>query len=147
VFLNVRGREPEGVIAPADYERERSTLAERLENLRGPNGEPLGTRVFTPQQLYHKVRGVAPDLLVYFGDLAWRSIGTVGSGAIYTTENDTGPDDANHAQHGMFIFYDPRKPGGGQYLEGVQIYDILPTLLAHYGVDAPTELRGRIRGW
>ena len=38
-----------------------------------------------------------PDLFVYFGDLRWRSVGTVGTGQIHTFENDTGPDDANHA--------------------------------------------------
>lgn len=144
VFLNVRGREPQGLIAPADYERERTALAERLRILPGPDGRPLGTRVFTPQQLYRRVRGVAPDLLVYFGDLAWRAVGTLGSGEIYTRENDTGPDDANHAQHGLFISFDPQRPGGGQRVEGAQIYDILPTLLARYGMTAPAGLRGRV---
>lgn len=143
VFLNVQGREPQGVIPLADYERERETLAAKLCALPGPDGQPLGTRVFTPQQLYQRVRGVAPDLLVYFGDLAWRAVGTVGSGGIYTRENDTGPDDANHAQHGLFIWYDPQRPGNGNSIEGTQIYDILPTLLARYGIPAPAGLRGR----
>jgi predicted AlkP superfamily phosphohydrolase/phosphomutase len=146
VFLNVRGREPEGTIAPADYERERSALAARLAALPGPDGEPLGTRVFTPQQLYRAVRGVAPDLIVYLGDLAWRSVGTVGGGALYTRENDTGPDDANHAQHGLLIYHDPARPGGGRVIEGASLYDILPTLLARYGVAAPPGLRGRDLG-
>ncbi|MBC8077707.1 MAG: alkaline phosphatase family protein [Chloroflexales bacterium] len=143
IFLNVRGREPQGVIAPSDYERERATLAERLRALPGPDGQPLGTRVFTPQQLYRAVRGVAPDLIVYFGDLAWRSVGTLGGGQIYTQENDTGPDDANHAQYGLLIMADPANPGGGRTLEGAQIYDVLPTLLARFGVAAPQGLRGR----
>ncbi len=130
IFMNVRGREPEGAIAPAEYERERAALAERLSAMPGPAGLPLGNRVFTPQQLYRSVRGVAPDLIVYLGDLAWRAVGTVGGGALYTVENDTGPDDANHAQYGLMIFYDPQRPGNGRYVEGAQIYDVLPTLLA-----------------
>ncbi len=144
VFMNVRGREPEGVIAPVEYERERAALAERLRAMPGPGGQPLGNRVFTPQQLYRSVRGVAPDLIVYLGDLAWRAVGTVGGGALYTVENDTGPDDANHAQHGLMIFYDPQRPGNGRYVEGAQIYDVLPTLLARYGVAAPIGLRGKV---
>ncbi len=146
VFLNVRGREADGTIAPADYERERAALAERLRAIPGPDGAPLGNRVFTPQQLYRKVRGVAPDLIVYFGDLGWRAVGVVGSGQLYTAENDTGPDDANHAQHGLFIFADPQRPSGGRF-EGAQIYDVLPSLLAHYGVAAPEGLRGHVVGW
>ncbi len=92
------------------------------------------------------MRGVAPDLIVYLGDLAWRAVGTVGGGALYTVENDTGPDDANHAQYGLMIFYDPQRPGNGRYVEGAQIYDVLPTLLARYGVAAPAGLRGKVLG-
>lgn len=144
VFLNVQGREPQGVIALADYEKERTELAQRLEALTDPDGNSLGTRVFKPQQIYQKVRGVAPDLIVYFGELAWRSIGTVGNGSLYTTENDTGPDDANHAQQGMMIFYNPRKPANGQLIQNAQIYDILPTLLAQSNIAAPPGLRGKV---
>ncbi len=144
IFLNVRGREPEGVIPPSEYEHERTLLAERLRAMPGPDGQPLGNRVFTPHQLYRSVRGVAPDLVVYLGDLAWRAVGTVGGGAIYTVENDTGPDDANHAQHGLLIFHDPMKPGDGQYLEDAQIYDVLPTLLARYDIITPAGLRGKV---
>jgi predicted AlkP superfamily phosphohydrolase/phosphomutase len=144
IFMNVRGREPEGIIPLTEYERERTALAERLRALPGPDGQPLGNRVFTPQQLYRSVRGVAPDLIVYFADLAWRSVGTVGSGELYTMENDTGPDDANHAQYGMMIHYDPLRPGNGQRIENAQIYDVLPTLLNYYGIEAPTGLRGKL---
>jgi predicted AlkP superfamily phosphohydrolase/phosphomutase len=144
IFLNVRGREPEGIISPVDYERERTALAEQLRAMPGPDGKLLENKVFTPQQLYRSVRGVAPDLIVYFGNLAWRSVGTVGGNDLFTTENDTGPDDANHAQYGMFIYYDPKHAGHGTTIEGAQIYDILPTLLTRYNVQQPSRLRGKV---
>ena len=143
IFLNVQGREPEGVIPLADYERTRSKLADRLRAMTGPDGRPLGNRVFTPQELYRSVRGVAPDLLVYFGDLAYRALGTVGGADLFSAENDTGPDDANHAQYGLFVYVDPQRPAAGTVIEGAQIYDVAPTLLARFGVAAPTGLRGR----
>ena len=143
IFLNVRGREPHGAISPAHYEQEREELAERLRAMVGPDGQPLGNRVFTPQGLYQTVRGIAPDLIVYFGDLAWRAIGVVGGGERFPVENDTGPDDANHAQHGLVVIADPAHPGQGQLLEGAQIYDILPTLLTRFGLSAPADLRGK----
>jgi predicted AlkP superfamily phosphohydrolase/phosphomutase len=144
IFLNVRGREPEGTIAPSAYERERTALAERLRAMNGPDGQPLGNRVFIPQHIYRSVRGVAPDLIVYFGDLAWRALGTVGGDELYTTENDTGPDDANHAQYGLFIYYDPQQPGKGRRIDNAQIYDILPTLMHRFQLPAPVGLRGKI---
>src|SRR5205807_9716480 len=79
LFLNVKGREPQGIVEPADYERTRDEPAERLEKMTGPDGEVLGTRVIKPQDVYAEVRGVAPDLIVYFGDLEWRSVGTLGA--------------------------------------------------------------------
>ncbi len=142
IFLNVRGREPQGIIPPMEYERVRADLAARLEAMPGPDGHLLGNRVFIPQHLYRTVRGVAPDLIVYFGNLAWRAVGTVGGNGIFTQENDTGPDDANHAQHGLFIWRDPQRPGGGRRLDNVQIYDILPTLLRRFNIAIPEGLRG-----
>ncbi|WOD42009.1 alkaline phosphatase family protein [Nodosilinea sp. E11] len=82
--------------------------------------------------------------MMTFDDLAWRSVGSVGTGGLYTIENDTGPDDANHAPLGLMIFYDPKAPQGGQVLEGAQLYDLLPTLLHRYGIDPPAGLRGKV---
>jgi predicted AlkP superfamily phosphohydrolase/phosphomutase len=144
IFLNVKGREPQGTISLADYEKERSLLAKKLETLPAPSGQSLNVQVFKPQQIYQKVRGVAPDLIVYFDELAWRSVGSVGGGALFTTENDTGPDDANHAPYGLMIFFDPKHPQEGQVIEGAQLYDILPTLLARYNIPAPKGLRGKV---
>ena len=90
------------------------------------------------------MRGRAPDLIVYFDDLAWRSVGSVGINALHTVGNDTGPDDANHAPLGLMIFYDPQAPRAGQVMAGAQLYDILPTLLHRYGIEAPPGLRGRV---
>jgi predicted AlkP superfamily phosphohydrolase/phosphomutase len=143
IFFNVKGREPQGCLTMPEYEGFRQQLAAELSTLTGPQGEPWQNQIHIPQQTYQRVRGVAPDLLVYFDHLAWRSIGTLGHGSLYTTGNDTGPDDANHAQYGLMIFYDPRHPQGGKVLDNAQIYDILPTLLHRYGIERPGDLRGK----
>ena len=62
-----------------------------------------GTRVYRPEDLWNERRGIPPDLIVYFGDLAWRSNGSLGHGRHWTFDNDTGPDDANHAKDGLWI--------------------------------------------
>jgi predicted AlkP superfamily phosphohydrolase/phosphomutase len=143
IFMNVQGREPNGVIAPADYERERDELARRLIAIPGPNGQDIGTRVFKPEEIYHQVNNVAPDLIVYFGDLAWRSVGSLGLDSIYTFENDTGPDDANHAQQGLFILSDPARDLGGRRLQA-QIMDVAPTVLHYLGEPIPADMQGKV---
>jgi predicted AlkP superfamily phosphohydrolase/phosphomutase len=142
VFLNVEGREPQGVVKREDYERVRDELVERFKAIPDHNGKDIGTQVFKPQDIYRKVRGVAPDLIVYWGNLDWRSVGSFGHGGIYTFENDTGPDDANHATNGLFILYDPRQPGSGREITGKQLMDVAPTILDLMKVPAPHDMQG-----
>jgi predicted AlkP superfamily phosphohydrolase/phosphomutase len=143
VFLNVRGREPEGIVPAESYEAVRDELADKLRAIPHPQGGDLGTKVFKPQEIYRAVNGAAPDLMVYFGDLLWRSVGSLGYGGIYTYENDTGPDDCNHAQYGMFILYDRQQKGNGAQVSGAQLMDVTPTLLELFGIQVPPEVQGR----
>lgn len=145
VFLNVAGREPQGIVPAAAYEQTRDELAAALAAIPGPAGERLNTTVFRPEAIYQEVSGIAPDLLVYFGDLRWRAVGTLGHGRHYTFENDTGPDDANHAVDGMFILYDPQARGLGR-IDGRQLMDIAPTLLERLGLPIPPQMQGQVIG-
>jgi predicted AlkP superfamily phosphohydrolase/phosphomutase len=141
LFLNVKGREPNGVIEPSKYEAMRDELKAKLEAMLDDQGQPLGTRVFKPQEVYRSVRNVAPDLIVYFGNLSWRSVGMLGTGAVHTFENDTGPDDANHAEYGIIIL---REPNGarGVKLEGAKLLDVSGMILDRFGLrDANAERR------
>jgi len=142
IFLNVRGREPEGTVAPEDYERVRDDLARKLEAIPDQNGDPIGTRVYKPEELYEQVGGVPPDLIVHFGDLLWRAVGTIGGAeGIHTFENDTGPDDANHAQDGLLIMAGPGIEPGPR--AGMHLLDVAPTVLELLGLPAPSGMRGR----
>jgi len=138
--LNVEGREPEGIVAAAEYESVRNELIDRLEALPGPDG-PIGTRVHRPEDLWRERRRIPPDLVVYFGNLAWRSNGSVGHGRYYTFENDTGPDDANHASQGVFVAAGPGVAAGR--VEDLSLTDVAPTILKCFEIPAPDGMRGR----
>jgi predicted AlkP superfamily phosphohydrolase/phosphomutase len=141
VFFNVKGREPNGVIDPADYERFRDDVKARFEATTDEHGRLLGTDVYKPQDIYREVRNVAPDLIVHFGGLYWRSIGGVGYPGIHIQENDTGPDDCNHAQFGSFVLAGPNVPFNDE-LQGVGLLNIGPTLLELAGYDVPSTMQG-----
>ena len=89
-----------------------------------------------------EVRPFEPDLIVVFGDLLWRSVGTVGgSEGVHTFENDTGPDDANHAQDGLFVAAGPGiAPGMGL---DAHLLDIAPTVLELMGIATTADMRGQ----
>ena len=143
VFLNVAGREPEGTIAPEDYEKVRDELIAGLKSIPDENGRDIGTQVYRPEELYKEVRGVAPDLIVYFGDLYWRSVGTIGGGKLHTFENDTGPDGANHAQNGMILWRPAGSTRGPRQIEGAKITDVAPTVLEILGLAIPRDMEGK----
>jgi predicted AlkP superfamily phosphohydrolase/phosphomutase len=143
VFLNVEGREPEGIIPPDDYERVRNELIARIEAVPDMDGRPMDTYVFKPEQLYGQRRGDFPDLMVFFDDLSWRAAGTVGHPTKYLRENDTGPDDAVHDWNGILIYNDPKRPAGGRALEGLRLIDVGPTILKLLGASVPPDLDGK----
>jgi len=146
ISLNVRGREPEGIIPPEDYEKVRDELAEAIAAITDENGVNIGSVALKPQEVYRTVRNIPPDLIVYLGDLSWRAVGSVGLDRIYTYENDTGPDDANHAQEGLFILYDPKASAGGREAEGLDILDVAPTILDRMGQPVPQDMEGKVIG-
>jgi len=143
VFLNVQGREPNGVIPRDQYERVRDELVVKISAIRDHNGKPLATRVLKPEKIYRATKNIPPDLIVIWGDLYWRGVGSLGLNALHTFENDTGPDDANHAQMGMFIYYDPKRNLGGKELKGLNLYDIAPTVLSEFGLEVPLDMIGK----
>ena len=142
VFLNVKGRETQGVIEPSEFERERDKLAERLKAICDPNGRRMETQVYKPEMLYPVSVGDRPDLMVYFDDLFWRSAGTLGHSDVYLSENDTGPDDAVHSQYGTFILHDSKLKQRGQIAD-IDILDIAPTLLERMKMKIPASMEGK----
>ncbi len=140
LFLNVEGREEQGIISPEDYEKERDLLAERIEAIKGPGGEVWKTQVIKPQEFFKETNGDYPDLMVYFDDLYWRSAGTLGHPDKYLLENDTGPDDAVHAKEGIYIIYDPERRQSKK--RDAHILDIAPTILQCMGIPIPNDMKG-----
>ncbi len=119
-LLRPRLLQREGPRAAGRRSSRRTTSGSATRSRRGSrrptdaDGKPLGTLVFRPEEIYRTVRNVAPDLIVHFGGLAWRSIGGVGYPTLHVQENDTGPDDCNHAQHGAFILAASNNPLRGE---------------------------------
>jgi predicted AlkP superfamily phosphohydrolase/phosphomutase len=142
VFFNVEGREPQGVVPSAEYSTFQDEMKAKLEALVDDKGQPMNSLVFKPKEIYQNVRNVAPDLIVHFGGLFWRSIGSVGHPALYVQENDTGPDGCNHAQYGMFLLAAPNCPLAGEHT-GAKLLDMAPTLLDLAGYDIPESMQGR----
>lgn len=144
VFLNLRGREPQGSVsaceAPALCERLRRELAA----VTGPAGEPWQNEVDAPTTLYRAVRGFAPDLLAIFDQLNVRPIATVGSDGLYAARDDRDADACNHDVHGIFVCAGAGVEARGELSE-CAIQDVGVTALSLLGVAPPSDWLGRDR--
>lgn len=147
VFINLKGRDPQGIVDLEDYEFFREDLKSEIEGIKDEKGEKMLNKVFKPEEIYSKCNGFPPDLILYFDDLNWRGAGTIGNGGLHLFENDMGPDDANHAEEGIFIFVpskDIRFPyKKGENLTGLKIYDVAATVLDCFNVGIPKDMQGR----
>ena len=143
VFLNVKGREAQGAVEPADYERTRDELIALLKAIPDDKGRPMRTQCFKPNEIYSLDHiEQAPDLIVYFDDLFWRATEDVGHDSIWSFETEVGPDDAMHAQHGMHILTWPGARGGIRD-DAADLIDGAPTILDLLGIPIPDDMEGR----
>jgi predicted AlkP superfamily phosphohydrolase/phosphomutase len=139
IWLNVAGREPQGIVPRAEYDALRSRLMVELEGVIGPDDKPLHNWVLKPEAIYDTVNGVAPDLLGYFGGLAWRSVGKVG-GDLFWRGNDAGPDGANHDFPGILILHGPGISPRGENV--FTLFSVAPTVLSLLGLAVPDTFNG-----
>lgn len=133
IFLNLEGREPQGIVPRRRYHALCTELVERLQGLT----IPVVVRQPNPQGEPN-----TPDLMVYFGDLHWRAGQTVGHERVFLDHNDTGLDDAVHSWDGVIVLWDPRRRVGRE-LTGARLVDVAPTMLDLMGLPRPNDLEGR----
>ncbi|MFW9821477.1 MAG: alkaline phosphatase family protein [Candidatus Thorarchaeota archaeon] len=143
IFLNVKGREENGIIEKDEYEDMRNLIADKVKTIKDDKGYPMNTKVYKPEDLYETIQGDPPDLIIYFDDLNWRSVGTVGYNSMYLMDNDTGPDDAVHDHYGIYVFYNPTNKFG-KYLGVKNILDVTPTILSLFGIKSKENMKGNI---
>jgi len=150
IFFNIEGREPEGIVKPGEIENLKKQIKEELPQAVADK-IPGETLVVEPRDIYETCEGVPPDLMVFFGDLHWRVVGSVGNekgspGSLYTYKNDTGFDAANHSMYGMFILYNGTLRRKNVHVTDATIYDVAPTLLRSLGVMPPNWMEADGQG-
>lgn len=158
VWLNVRGREPGGQIAPADLARERQRVVDALLGLRDPwSATPLVRAVHAREDLY---RGPfvhrAPDLVLelaldrgYSYNVMPTASAPPGTGAwrrLAPSEHLGRKGRSlpgSHRPRGLFVAAGPRVDAVGEI--DAHVADVAPTVLARLGIDAPADASGTAR--
>lgn len=133
--LNLKGREPHGIVEPHDYERVRSELSAALLEFVDPEtGEKPIAETFARESLYEgPYLHLAPDLFVRPNDLWTTSSSSKGNGLSSSTRWPTG----QHRRAGIIVAHGPQVAPGDLGVRHLR--DIAPTALAFYGLRAPSS--------
>jgi predicted AlkP superfamily phosphohydrolase/phosphomutase len=144
IFLNIKGRQPNGCIEPADAPALIERIKERLLEIKHPEtGEPLVERVLERDELYSgPLSHMGPDLTVVLKDWNYRTIGLHEFTTHKTISPAFGPT-GDHRMEGMIVGTGPAfEPGAVP--QNASLLDIAPTVLHLLGVPVPEDMDGRV---
>src|SRR5579875_3585866 len=153
VWINLRGREPEGTVAAAAYEATRERVAAALLDWRDERGERVIARVWRREELYHgPCVDRAPDLLLELAEPGGYRPSCLPSGGpgpalrrLAPAERGGGKGagmNGSHRRDGLVVLAGAGVRAAGE-LPAAEITDVLPTLLALAGLPVPADLDGR----
>ena len=143
VYLNLKGREPEGIVEPGDYAATRQTVIDALMTLRNPDtGQPMVDRIIPREEAASgPYLDRAPDLhliLDGYRAIAFPLFATDGQIVTQQIRGDSGC----HRLHGAFVASGPAFARGT--IEGARILDLAPTILHLLNVPVPADMDGRV---
>jgi predicted AlkP superfamily phosphohydrolase/phosphomutase len=151
IWINLRGRQSEGIVEPDDYDRVRQEVIDALSSgVCASTGKPLIKRVMRREEIYSgPFADRSPDLVI-----EWASEGTCldvqyPDGREFTLQKRHLPDDprdevlnGGHDQFGIVGLLGPGiRPG---HIDGAQIADIAPTVLFLRHAPIPSDVDGRV---
>jgi predicted AlkP superfamily phosphohydrolase/phosphomutase len=142
IFLNVRGREPAGIVELADYESLRTEIIEGLREWCDPRtGQPIMKAVYRREELYTgPFVTQAPDIIFEL-QRGYRVSDLTSRGNLLS---DVSQEPWGfHEREGIFAMSGPGI-ASGITLDRTNIQDIMPTLLYVLGVPVPDDLDGRV---
>jgi len=146
LYLNLRGREAKGVVAPGEEARRlKAELSGKLTGLRdGTNGPTAITRVYDKDMVYTgPYRDNAPDLVIGYGEgyrASWDGVTGIVNGVIF--EDNTKAWSGDHCIDPALVpgvFFSSLKIRESD----PSIMDIAPTALELFGLEPPAHMDGR----
>jgi predicted AlkP superfamily phosphohydrolase/phosphomutase len=156
VYLNVRGREPRGIVEPSQVSEVRNQVSEALCALRDPHtNRPVVAKVYSREELFSgPFVERAPDLLLElkldrgysYNLMPSASARAEGAFAELSPEEYLGKKGrslpGSHRAHGLLIAAGPRVAARGRV--EATIADASAFVLARMDVSAPEGARGRV---
>ena len=144
LYINLKGRERDGIVTAADKEKLMAELVEKLKQVRDTDGKLVVRNVYRTDEVYEGSETyLAPDLLIgYYRGFRASWLATLGD---IQDEIITDNDSAWSADHCI----DPLEVPGVLFSnrplmrENPDLTDIAPTVLTEFGVVIPGHMTGK----
>jgi predicted AlkP superfamily phosphohydrolase/phosphomutase len=146
IRVNLRGREPQGVVEPGeDYDALIQRLEGDLQQLIDPQtGRPAIAKIVRTVELYpSNPPDVLPDLIVHWKSSTHFVDRVMHPKAELTQEKPEFFRDSEHTDDGFFAAAGPAIQTRGQIAD-VDVLDLAPTFLALLGEPKPEQMAGQI---
>jgi predicted AlkP superfamily phosphohydrolase/phosphomutase len=144
IYLNVAGRQPQGIVPPEAYEPTRRRVVEVLEGLVDPeSGRKLVDRITPREKVCHGPHcDQGPDLHLVMDGYRVIAFPLFATDNRIVTEQIRG-DSGCHRDNGVFLARGPHVRAGRRF-DGAAIVDLAPTLLHALGLPVPADMDGRV---
>ena len=142
IYINVEGREPQGIVSRKDYKSIVNYIKEELSKLTNERSERIIDYVYTKDEIYQGAYyEQAPDIIpfteqrvCYFNPIP--SNGKIVSKPMFWQSG-------NHKLYGIFIMNGPEIKHN-YHIEGACIEDIAPTILYTMGLPIMRDIDGQV---
>ncbi len=145
IILNVRGREPEGIVPDGEeYRKARARIIDDLMRLRDPEtGDLIVERCHVREDLYDgAMTGSAPDIVIDWKDMKYWAFDVISGGRSIIGPN-LATRSGGHRMNGIFLAAGPNVTPGVA-LDDAQIVDVAPTVLQLLGLPIADHVDGRV---
>jgi predicted AlkP superfamily phosphohydrolase/phosphomutase len=144
IYLNLRGREPEGIVREADREALRNRLISDLESAGEDVGGDLKIMAYKPEEIYKgRFTEMAPDVIFVANNLRCIVSEEASWDKIFRMEAFSSRHTGSHRMEGIFMANGPDIKNGGR-IKRINIVDVMPTVLSLARIPIPDDIDGRV---
>ena len=149
IYINLKGRDPQGIIEKEQYEKVRNDIIEKFQMLKNPlTGKPVVKKIHKREELYSgDYLEFAPDLLIEWIDGAYMPAeNDKDKDSIFVErwrENMNWPTSGSHRVDGILLAKGP-EIAKNKKANNANIIDMTPTWLNLLKIKVPDDMEGKV---